>query len=44
MQIPDPDGTLRPCPHDCGLMTVEAQQAGHPVRVHCGTWSPHCPR
>ncbi|MEO6090645.1 MAG: hypothetical protein ABIQ18_46840 [Umezawaea sp.] len=44
MNIPNPDGTKKLCPHGCGLMTVEAHQAGRPVRVHCGTFEPRCPR
>ena len=44
MNIPNPEGTLAPCPHGCGLMTVEAVTGTGTTRVHCGTREPRCPR
>lgn len=39
--IPDPDGTLAPCP-GCGHATVVATTSTGAERLHCGTYEPVC--
>ena len=39
--IPDPDGTLAPCP-GCGHATVIATTGIGAERLHCGTYEPVC--
>ena len=41
LSIPDPDGTLAPCP-GCGHATVVATTSTGAERLHCGTYEPVC--
>lgn len=41
MNIPNPDGTRKPCP-TCSEPTVMAQTATGLERVHCGTYTHRC--
>ena len=41
LSIPDPEGTLAPCP-GCGHATVVATTSTGAERLHCGTYEPVC--
>lgn len=41
LSIPDPDGTVAPCP-GCGHATVVATTSTGAERLHCGTYEPVC--
>ena len=41
LSIPDPDGTLAPCP-GCGHATVVGTTSTGAERMHCGQYEPVC--